>query len=126
MLIKSMVLERLISLGCNGGSDLLAIDFCIQKVENHIKSYCNIAYIPDELIEIVVDRVCGEFLFSKKQIGQLDNTFNFEAAVKSVQAGDTNVSFDTTQSPENRFDALLNYLQSRGEGDLICYRKIKW
>ncbi len=125
--MDELIVQRLASLGYTvTDADTWVIGFCKDKVENHIKNTCNITSIPEGLVEIAVDRVCGEFLFGKKQSGQLDGTFDFEAAVKSVQTGDTNVSFDVAQSPENRFNTLLNYLQSRGEGDLVCYRKIKW
>lgn len=125
--MDELIVQRLASFGyIVTDDDTWVIGFCKDMVENHIKNTCNITSIPEGLVEIAVDRVCGEFLFVKKQTGQLDTTFNIEMAVKSVQAGDTNVSFETTQSPETRFDTLTSYLQSRGEGDLISYRKIRW
>lgn len=123
------VIKRLESFGYTVvESDAWAIAFAIMKVENHIKNSCNTALIPDGLTIIAVDMVCGEFLFAKKQSGTLIG-FDLEAAVKQVQAGDTNVTFalgDGSYSPEQRLDSLLSFLMSRGEGDFTCYRKIKW
>lgn len=101
------------------------IGFCTDKVESHIKNICNVTHIPDGLKNAEVDRICGEFLFSMKQVGKLDEQFNLEVAVKSIQTGDTNVSFDVGDSSENRMNALLHYLM-RGDGDFVCYRKIRW
>lgn len=126
------ILNRLLSLGYKPSeADSWMITFCIQKVENHIKNSCNISEIPDELKEIEIDRICGEFLFSKKQSGQLnaENGFDVEMAIKQVQAGDTNVTFavgEGSETLETKLNALISYLLNYGEGDFICYRQIKW
>ena len=131
-LFVSKVLQRLISFGYTiKEEDTFTIAFCIQKVENHIKSSCNISSIPDELIEIAVDRICGEFLFSKKQSGKLDaeNGFDIETALKQVQVGDTNITFavgEGAETLETKLNSLISYLLNAGESDFICYRKIKW
>ena len=126
------ILNRLLSLGYKPSeADSWMITFCIQKVENHIKNSCNISEIPDELKEIEIDRICGEFLFSKKQSGQLntENGFDVEMAIKQVQAGDTNVTFavgEGSETLETKLNALISYLLNYGEGDFVCYRQIKW
>lgn len=125
-----LVLKRLEFLGYTiQDDDGWMIGFSTQKVENHIKNSCNTSSIPDGLKFTAVDIICGEFLFAMKQTGKLDEVFNLEAAVKSVQAGDTNVTLaigDGTQSPEQRLNALISYLMTKGEGEFVCYRKIKW
>ena len=125
-----LVLKRLESLGYNiQDDDGWMIGFSIQKVENHINNSCNTTFIPDGLKIIAVDMVCGEFLFAMKQTGKLNKTFDLEIAVKQVQTGDTNVTFaigDGTLTPEQRLNTLISYLMTKGEGDFVCYRKIKW
>lgn len=104
------------------------IEFLIQKIENSIKADCNINTIPEELHEIAVDMVVGEFLLNKKSRGQLED-FNLEAALKSVQAGDTTVTYaigDASMTPEQRLNSLISYLMTKGKGEFACYRKIKW
>lgn len=126
------ILKRLLSFGYKPSEeDSWMITFCMQKVENHIKNSCNISEIPDGLKEIEIDRICGEFLFSKKQTGQLnaDNGFDVEMAIKQVQAGDTNVTFaigEGAETLESKLNALILYLLNCGESDFICYRQIKW
>ena len=80
---------------------------------------------------IEIDRVCGEFLFSKKQSGQLNanNGFDVEMTIKQVQAGDTNVTFavgEGSETLEAKLNTLISYLMNYGEGDFVCYRQIKW
>lgn len=125
-----MVLKRLESLGytIQDGNGWMIV-FSVQKVENHIKNSCNTASVPDGLKYTAVDMVCGEFLFALKQTGKLNETFDLDAAVKQVQAGDTNVTFaigDGSNTPEQRLNNLLAYLMTKGEGNFVCYRKIKW
>ena len=126
------ILKRLISFGyIPNENDSWIITFCMQKVENHIKNSCNISEIPNELKEVEMDRICGEFLFSKKQTGQLnaENGFDSEMAIKQVQAGDTNVTFavgEGSETLETKLNTLISYLLNYGESDFICYRQIKW
>lgn len=128
----SNVLQRLISFSyIVKKEDTFAIAFCIQKVENRIKNSCNISSIPNGLIEVAIDRICGEFLFSKKQSGKLDveNGFDIETALKQVQVGDTNITFavgEGAETLETKLNSLITYLLNVGESDFICYRKIKW
>lgn len=123
------VLKRLQSLGYDlKEDDAWVISFSIQKVENDINNSCNTASIPDGLYYTSIDMICGQFLFGKKQSGQLDG-FNLETAIRQVQTGDTNVTFsigEGSSSPEQKLDSLIHYLMSNGRGDFISYRKIKW
>jgi hypothetical protein len=121
------VLKRLDSFGYKvQESDALLVGFAIQKVENHIKNECNILEIPDGLLEIAVDMICGEFLFTKKQTGQLEiGDLDLNGAVASIKEGDTQVNF-TGASDEDKVNTFLNYLMNNGKGDFICYRKMQW
>ncbi len=113
-----------------GTNDDWLIAFAISKVESHIKTVTNCKSIHDNLIAIAVDRVCGEFLYSKKQTNQLSELpFDLETAVKSVQIGDTNITFaigEGAATDEQKFDALIDYLVNKGENELLCYRRISW
>lgn len=124
------VLNRLQSFGyIPAESDAWIITFCIDKVDNQIMNSCNILKIPNKLIEVEIDRICGEFLFSKKQSGQLTakNGFNIEMAVKQIQAGDTNVQFaDDQDSIETKLNSLISHLINSGENELVCFRQLKW
>lgn len=126
-----MILHRLYSFGYKSTeNDCWCLSFCIDKSINKIKNACNITIIPNELKEVLVDRICGEFLFNMKQSNQLEmDKIDLDMAVKSIQEGDTNVTFainEGSSTDEAKLNSLINYLLNCGEGDLICYRKLKW
>ena len=122
------VLQRLISLGYKlEENDDWILCFAMQGVENHIKSSCNVTSIPNELFNVAVDRVCGEFLFTKKQTGQLNiDGLDLTGAIASISEGDTSVSFVAGATDDDRFNLLVNYLMNKGDGDFVCYRRLKW
>ncbi|WP_438349929.1 hypothetical protein ACP8HI_04465 [Paenibacillus sp. FA6] len=106
--------------------DAWVLGFIIQKIENHIKSQTNLNEIPIPLHQNAVDMVVGEFLLSKKSVGQLTG-WDLDTAVKSIQEGDTNITFaldSGSMTPEARLNALINFLMR--EGDYAFYRVIKW
>jgi len=122
------VLERLESLGYKiKETDSWMIGFSVQKVENTIKNECNVTAVPDGLRNVSIDMICGEVLFAKKQSGQLEN-FDLETALKSVQTGDTTVTYaiESSMTPEQRLNTLISHLLTYGKGEFACYRKIKW
>ena len=118
--------SRLESLGYKivAGDDV-AIVFGLNKVEQHIKHFCNISEIPDCLKYVTVDMVCGEFLQSKKAMGQLSSV-QIDQIVKKIQDGDTTVEYATTTDPEAVFNSYLNKLTTGYTEDLIAHRKLKW
>lgn len=122
------VLQRLVSLGYKlKENDDWILCFAMQNVENKIKNSCNITSVPDGLFHVAVDMVCGEFLFTKKQTGQLTiGDLDLDGAITSINEGDISVQFASGASDEEKLDLLLNHLLHKGEGDFVCYRKIKW
>lgn len=123
-----MILNRLDSLGyIVKEADAWMIGFAMQKVENTIKNECNISEIPDGLIHKAADMACGEFLFAKKQTGQLEiGDLDLTGAISSIKEGDTQVNFDNNDSDSDKIDVILNHLMNSGKGELVCYRKIRW
>ena len=122
------VLKRLVSFGYNlKEDDGWVICFAMQKVENHIKNSCNTTSVPDGLLNAAIDMVCGEFLFSKKQTGNLEIAdLDLDGAITSIKEGDIQVNFGNGSSDEDKFNSFLNHLLHNGEGDFVCYRKFKW
>lgn len=122
------VLKRLVSFGFElKEDDGLGICFAMQKVENHIKNTCNIAAVPDGLFNVAVDMVCGEVLNARFLSGQLDlNALDLDGMIKSVSLGDTSVTFNEKGSDEAKLKELLSWLIYGREGDLVCYRKMRW
>lgn len=122
------VKERLMSFNYQvTEEDSWMLTFLIQKVENHIKIICNIDCIPNELSNIVIDMVVGEFLLNKKSINGLEG-FDLEPAIKQIQEGDTSITYAIGEgdlTPEQRLDLLINYLMDHDK-ELISHRCIKW
>ncbi|EQF23473.1 hypothetical protein QEW_3499 [Clostridioides difficile CD160] len=110
--------------------DKWLIDFVKEKIENIIKLDCNINEIPKELKNIEIDIIVGEFLFTKKNMGQLDiESLNFEVVEKSISEGDTKVDFaigSGSQTPEQRFDSLMAYLTTYGKDKILTFRCLRW
>ena len=122
------VLKRLVSFGYKPKEDdSWLICFAMQKVENHIKNSCNTTSVPIGLFDVAVDMVCGEFLLGKKQTGKLELAdLDLNGAITSIHEGDVTVQFANGSSDEDKFNSFLNYLLHNGEGDFVCYRKLKW
>lgn len=125
------IIQRLTTLGYEyTDADEFALKFVIQKTENHIKNSCNILLIPEGLYQIAVDMACGYFLYEKKAI-DADSLkgFNLDTAIKSIQEGDTNITFavgEGSTTNEQKLDALIDYLINYGEKHLVSYRCISW
>lgn len=120
------VKERLISFGYDCvESDDFALEFVISKVEQHIKHFCNVSEVPACLEAVQVDMVCGEFLLSKKTMGQL-TSMQLEAVVKRLTEGDTTVEYSTTTDREATFNAYLDKLIHGHDDDLMAHRKLRW
>ncbi len=127
-----LVKERLQSFGyeLREGDNALLV-FAVQKAENTIKNDCNVAGVPEGLLNIAVDMAVGEFLQAKKVFAPEDLTgLDLEAAVKQIQAGDTTVQFeigkDSSNTPEQRLNALIDWLLTYGRSEFSCYRRVRW
>lgn len=118
--------ERLKTLGYEFvHEDSWLMGFVVQKVENYIKSSCNLDEVPEGLFAIEVDMVCGEFLSAKKQSGQLSE-FDFEPVVRSISEGDTSVSYATEDTVSQKFDTLLERMAHPNSDEFARYRRVQW
>lgn len=104
------------------------LQFSIDKVKNHIKNFCNINKIPDELFEVVVDSVCGEFLALMKNSKLLTNdNFDLDKAIKQISEGDISVTYsDSSTSDEDKLNNLITQLSTIDNSCLIRFRKLVW
>lgn len=129
MVDRAKIIERLKQLGYVAtATDNDQIDYELQLIINYVKNYCNITTIPDLLDYRIVDRVCGAFLFNKKNVGSLDG-FNYDIAVKELKEGDTTVKYAVGQgedTPENRFDTVVKSLERGFDKWLTPYRRLRW
>ncbi len=103
------------------------IVFETEKVCEFIEAFCNISEICEELEKVIIERVCGNFLFFLKNSGRLDG-FDEEGFVKEILEGDVKVVFDENSvlSPEQRLDRAIDALCSYGGDILLSKRCIIW
>ena len=129
MVVKEDVIKRLKQLGYTAVSaDNDQIEFELNKMLNYVMNYCNITIIPEILYPRIIDRVCSEFLFYKKNSGSLEG-FNYDAVIKSIKEGDTTITYAVGQSedtPENRFDAFVKSLERGFDKWCTPHRRIRW
>ena len=129
MVEVSNVVVRLKQLGYVANeSDYEQIEFELAKVINYVKNYCNITSIPDILDYRIIDRVCSDFLYYKKNSGSL-NGFNYDTVIKSIKEGDTTLTYAVGQgedTPENRFDAFVKQLERGFDKWITPHRRLRW
>lgn len=117
---------RLEMLGYNtGAQDDALLDFIMRAVKSDIRVTLNIEEIPADIEHIAIDKVVGEFLLNRKNMGQ-DVGIDLDAAVKAISEGDTNVQFDTDSTPESKLDALIRYMLTGRDAVMMAYRSIRW
>ena len=126
--IKEDVIKTLKSVGYEVvDADLFLLEQSIEKVRSYIKNKTNQNRVPEGLKYIWIDRSTGEFLYFKKSLNQLElKGLDFDRMAKEISEGDTKVVFEDTKSMGDKFEVYMTYLMTRGEDELLRYRRIVW
>jgi hypothetical protein len=126
--IKENVIKTLKSVGYEVvDADLFLLEQSIEKVRSYIKNKTNQNKVPEGLKYIWIDRSTGEFLYFKKSLNQLElNGLNFGRMAKEISEGDTKVVYEDTKTTGDKFEVYMTYLMTRGEEELLRYRRIVW
>nr|DAY38187.1 MAG TPA: tail connector protein [Caudoviricetes sp.] len=126
--IKEDVVKTLKSVGYEVvDTDLFLLEQSIEKVRSYIKNKTNQNKVPEGLKHIWIDRSTGEFLHFKKSLNQLElKGLDFDRVAKEISEGDTKVVFEDTKSEGDKFEVFTKYLMTRGEDELLRYRRIVW
>lgn len=129
MVTSEKVVKRLKQLGYTAtADDNDHIEFELEKTLNYVKNYCNIDTIPEILDYRIIDRVCGYFLYFKKNSGSLEG-FNYDAVIKQIKEGDTTINYAVGQgedTPENRFDSFVKQLERGFDKWITPHRRLRW
>ena len=129
MVSRQDIIDRLLQFGYTAtNKDYDQIDFELTSVTNYVMNYCNIKEIPDIVDPRIVDKVCSNFLYNKKNSGELTG-FNYDAVIKSIKEGDTTLTHAVGQgedTPENRFDSFVRTLQNGFDKWITPHRKLRW
>lgn len=126
--IKEDVIKTLKSVGYEVvDTDLFLLEQSIEKVRSYIKNKTNQNKVPEGLKYIWIDRSTGEFLYFKKSLNQLElKGLDFDRVAKEISEGDTKVVYEDTKSMGDKFEVYMTYLMTRGEDELLRYRRIVW
>ena len=126
--IKDDVIKALKSVGYEVvDTDLFLLEQSIEKVRSYIKNKTNQNKVPEGLKYIWIDRSTGEFLYFKKSLNQLElKGLDFDRVAKEISEGDTKVVYEDTKSMGDKFEVFTMYLMTRGEEELLRYRRIVW
>lgn len=121
------VIMRLERLGYkfNNEKDNPILKYITDKVEQEIMNRINQSEVPDELRFVLIERVCGEFLYSQRGSNMLTDN-QIDAIISSISEGDTSVSYDVSSSPEAKFDLLITHLKSYGNDEILRFRRLVW
>lgn len=129
MVTRENVIERLKQLGYDATEDDNdQVEFELRKTLNYVMNYCNITVIPEILDPRIIDRVCSDFLYYKKNSGSLDG-FNYDTVIKSIKEGDTTITYAVGQgedTPENRFDSFVKQLERGFDKWITPHRRLRW
>lgn len=123
--LKALVKTRLEQLVADPDMlDDVAIDFSMDKVLEHVKNNCSIDDLPVGLTYAYVDAVAGTYIGALFNSGKLTG-FDLEVTPKSIRLGDTTVETGGT-SIDQKMTSLIKTLRTGLEGELECYRKLRW
>lgn len=129
MVVREDVVKRLAHLGYVATeSDYDHIDFELEKTQHYVMNFCNITTIPEILDPRIVDKICSDFLYYKKNSGSMEG-FNYDAVIKSIKEGDTQIQYAVGQgedTPENRFDTFVKSLERGFDKWLTPHRRLRW
>ena len=126
--IREDVIKTLKSVGYEVvDADLFLLEQSIEKVRSYIKNKTNQNKVPEGLKHIWIDRSTGEFLYFKKSLNQLElKGLDFDRVAKEISEGDTKVVYEDTKTTGDKFEVYMTYLMTRGEDELLRYRRIVW
>ena len=127
--MRDKAVTMLTALGVAGAADDPLLDIALNNVQWRIKNLSNLSEIPEGLESLAVSMAVGEYLNMKKCSGQLEGFDLDAAAVKSIQEGDTNITFalgEGSSTPEQRLNSLIDYLINERIGEIYRYRRLVW
>ena len=126
MITLELIKTRLAQLGYTASEvDDGTLTYISDTMQRSLKLTLNILEIGEEIENIVIDKICGEFLMLKKSTGQNIN-ISVGAAVKAITEGDTSVQYDSALSGEAQLDMLIKWLISGRDSILMRCRRIRW
>ncbi len=117
-------------LNCFGASEINTglLEQAVELVTSKILNICHTKRIPEDAESVAVNIICGEYLKNAKAFNLLGDNFSFESAVKSINVGDTAVTFALNESstPEQKFDETVKQMCKIDKAYFRKYRCLVW
>ena len=102
--------------------DANILNYLINAETKRVLNIINCKTLPAELEHVIVHRVVGVYL--QTNIVALVGVENLDVPTQ-IKMGDTQVSF-SSQSAEDRLKEMAQIFANYGEGELTCFRRLKW
>lgn len=123
--------ELLTALGLADMADDPLKAYVLSSVTERLLNETNLTeQLPEGLACLGAELALGELLRLKKSMGLLEiEGLDLDAAVKSIQEGDTNITFASGEgslTPEQRLDVLIACLTSDRSREVLRYRRLVW
>ena len=103
-------------------TDTPILEYLITAETRRVLNIINCETLPTELEHVIVHRVVGAYL--QTNIIALVGVENLDVPTQ-IKMGDTQVSF-SGKGAEDRLKEMAQLLVNYGEGELICFRRLKW
>lgn len=98
------------------------LNYLITAETQRVLNIINCKTLPAELEHVIVHRVVGAYL--RTNIVALVGAENLDVPTQ-IKMGDTQVSF-SSKSAEDRLKEMAQIFANYGEGELTCFRRLKW
>lgn len=105
--------------------DETALTFLLSKTEDHVKNFCNLTTVPEELKSTVVECVTLEFLQALSLSGHLDDVNITVDKVSSISEGDVSISYASNSSKQTLSDACEK-AKNQLDAELLPFRRMRW
>ena len=102
--------------------DANILNYLITAETQRVLNIINCKTLPTELEHVIVYRVVGAYL--QTNIVALVGVENLDVPTQ-IKMGDTQVSF-SSKSAEDRLKEMAQIFANYGEGELTCFRRLKW
>lgn len=102
--------------------DTNILNYLINAETQRVLNIINCETLPIELEHVIVYRVIGAYL--QTNIVALVGAENLDVPTQ-IKMGDTQVNF-SGKSAEDRLKEMAQQFVNYGEGELPCFRRLKW
>lgn len=127
------VADRLDALGFpTAEAEAPLLSYTLEKAAQYIRNECNLSQIPQALRYALIDLTAADYLLARKAVPAAgeDAVPGFEQAVKTIQEGDTTVTYMTAgeggSTPESRLDRLIAEIRGDALAQLLPFRRLVW